>query len=109
VNERRRVIPPPFFFGVKKEIIVAGTGQMWALRMPGGPTRVIKSAKPISEDRAKKAYAESFAFKSAECLNDKEAVWPLCKVIDETEFRKNYSQFGEYNTRTHQPRGVVEV
>ena len=88
---------------------MAGAGQMWALRMPGGPTRVVKSAKPISEDRAKKAYADSFSFKSAECLNDKEAVWPLCKVIDETEFRKSYSQFAELNSRTHLPRGVVEV
>lgn len=88
---------------------MAGSGQMWALRMPGGPTRVVQSSKPISEGKAKEAYTKSFKFRSAECLNDKEAVWPLCKPIDETEFRKNYSQFAELNSRTHKPRGLVEV
>ena len=88
---------------------MAGEGKLWALRMPGGPTRVVRSAKPISEDRAKNAYTESFAFREAECLRDKEAVWPLCKVIDEVEFNKSYKQFQEINSRTGKPRGLVEV
>lgn len=88
---------------------MAGEGQIWALRMPGGPTRIVRSKKPIGELKAKDVYAKSFKFRSSECLNDKEAIWPLCKVIDETEFLKSYSQFQELSERTHKPRGVVEV
>jgi hypothetical protein len=88
---------------------MAGEGLIWALRMPGGPTRVVRSKKPISEDRAKQVYSKSFNFKSAQCLLDKEAIWPLCKSIDETEFAKSYSQFAELNSRTGRPRGLVEV
>ena len=87
----------------------SGDGKIWAIRMPGGPTRIVRSSKPISEERAKKAYTESFEFIQAACLLDEEAVWPLCKVIDETVLRKDYSQFLEINTRTGKPRGLVEV
>lgn len=88
---------------------MTGQAKIWALRMPGGPTRVVRSAKPISEDRAKEAYTKSFKFRQAECLLDKEAVWPLCKAIDETVLGKEYKQFQEVNSRTGKPRGLVEV
>lgn len=89
--------------------MAAGKGKIWAMRMPGGPTRVIKCDMDISENDAKDVYTESFAFKSAECLNDLEAVWPLCKVIDEIEMNRDYSQFLQVSEQTGLPRGFVEV
>lgn len=88
---------------------MSGSSKLWALRMPGGPTRVVKASKEISLASAKKKYTESFSFKQAACLLKMDMDWPLQKPIDENELRANFSQFGEINTRTGKPRNLVEV
>lgn len=88
---------------------MAGKGKIWALRMPGGPTRVVKSDTDISEDDAKDVYKESFAFRRALCLDDAEAVWPLCKVIDEIEMQRDFGRFLQRSSKTGNLRGLVEV
>ena len=88
---------------------MAASGNLWALRMPGGPTRVIRSAVELSEMKAKAIYAGSIRHKAALVLRDKEAIWPLQKVIDDTEFSKDYSQFALLSNLTGLPRGVIEV
>lgn len=88
---------------------MAASGKLWALRMPGGPTRIIRSAVELSEPKAKSIYAGTIGHKAALVLRDKEAIWPLQKVIDETEFSKDYSQFGLLSQLTGLPRGIIEV
>jgi hypothetical protein len=77
--------------------------------MPGGPTRVVKADSNISEDEAKSVYTESFSFRRAKCLDDVEAVWPLCKVIDEIEMERDFGQFLMTSSKTGRARGLVEV
>ncbi len=89
--------------------MAAGKGKIWAIRMPGGPTRIVRSKKDLSEQDAKNIYSNSFAYLTAECLGDLECVWPLCKVIDEIEMNRDYSQFLQVSERTGMPRGLVEV
>lgn len=88
---------------------MAGSSKIWALRMPGGPTRVVRSIRELSLERAKKEYAASFAHKQAECMLKPDKDWPLQKALDETELKKDYSQFMEINSRTGNPRNLVEV
>tara|TARA_R110000868_G_scaffold253061_1_gene509779 strand:+ start:218 stop:499 length:282 start_codon:yes stop_codon:yes gene_type:complete len=92
-----------------KETIMAGASKIWALRMPGGPTRVVQASREISLEVAKKKYAASFAFKQAECMLKPDKDWPLQKAIDETEFNRDFSQFAEINSRTGNYKNLVEV
>lgn len=88
---------------------MAGSSKIWALRMPGGPTRVVRASREITMEFAKKKYAESFSYKQAECMLKPDKEWPLQKSIDETEFSRDFSQFAEINSRTGNPRNLVEV
>ena len=88
---------------------MAGSAKMWAIRMPGGPTKIVKSAKPLSEDAAKKVYEQSFAKKHAKCLVDKEIPWPLLKPIDEADLAKDFSQFTHGSEYTGKNPRIVEV
>lgn len=89
--------------------MAAGKGKIWAIRMPGGPTRIIKSDMDISEQDAKDIYKESFSYRRAKCLDDAEAVWPLCKVIDEVTMNRDYVEHLKTSEKTGRVRGVVEV
>ncbi|GEM_PF-1751089 len=90
---------------------MAASGKMWAFRMPGGPTRVVKSQVDLSEPKAKEIYAGSFSHNAALCLRgpDKDKDWPLCKLIDDTEFQKDFSQLANVSDLTGLMRGVIEV
>jgi hypothetical protein len=77
--------------------------------MPGGMTKIIKSNEMITEKDAKELYADSFEYKSAKCLNDVEAVWPLCKAIDESELYKDFAPFMMESPVTGKQRHLVEI
>lgn len=80
--------------------------KLWALRMPGGPTKVIRSRFEISEDRAKEAYLKSVRFVRTETVRS--TVWPLVKVLDE-ESVKEYDAFTQLSNVSGKPRALVEV
>jgi hypothetical protein len=88
---------------------VAGKSKIWAMRMPGGMTKIIKSNSEITESDAKDIYKDSFKYKSARCLNDLEAVWPLCKPIDESEMHKDFAQFVIESPVSGTHRHLVEI
>jgi len=92
-----------------KEKHMAGSSKIWALRMPGGPTRVVRASREISLSVAKKKYADSFSYKTAACMLKPDLDWPLQKPLDQTELNTNFSQFMEINSRTGNPRNLVEV
>lgn len=85
------------------------SSKIWAIRMPGGPSRIVKSETLLTEQQAKDAYEKSFAKKHAKCLLDKEAAWPLCKPITEEEMTAKYSALLQPSLRTNQPKNLVEV
>lgn len=85
------------------------SSKIWAIRMPGGPSRIVKSEVMLTEQAAKDAYEQSFAKKHAKCLLDKEAVWPLCKPITEEEMNAKYSALLQPTLRTGHPKNLVEV
>lgn len=87
---------------------VNGKSKLWAIRMPGGPTRVISSKTEIDEEYAKEIYMESFKYRSTEVKNDPDLVWPLIKPLDETSVRE-YAKFMEVSSVTGKYRGLVEV
>lgn len=85
------------------------SSKIWVMRMPGGPSRIVKSDALLTEDAAKEAYANSFAKKHAKCLLDKEAVWPLCRAITQEEMTAKYSSLLQPSLRTGLPKNLVEV
>lgn len=85
------------------------SSKIWAMRMPGGPSRIVKSERELTEEQAKKAYEGSFAKKHAKCLLDKEAVWPLCKPITQEEMTAKYSALLQPSLRTGLAKNLVEV
>lgn len=89
--------------------MAAGISKIWALRMPGGMTKIIKSDSSLSEKDAKDLYIESFSYRSARCLLDKEALWPLCKAIDEAEMHRDFSLFLQESQVTGKYKHLVEV
>ena len=82
---------------------------MWAVRCPGGPTKVVKSKKPISENAVKELYLESFAKIRTEVDKDKELKWPILKPIDETEFQKDFAQVCAPSPNSGREWRIVEV
>ena len=57
---------------------------MWAVRCPGGPTKIVKSEKPISESTVKQSYLESFSKIRTDAEKDKE----MKLVLDTAQFEK---------------------
>lgn len=89
---------------------MAGKSNLWAIRCPGGPTRVVVNrAKAIDEDTAKKEYRNSFRVRNAEWESDPDTVWPLVKPITQEEFDRDYKNFQHESVVTGMPRGVVEI
>jgi hypothetical protein len=89
--------------------MAAGISKIWALRMPGGMTKIIKSDSPLSETDAKDLYKDSFKYRSARCLLDKEAIWPLCRPIDEAEMHRDFTLFLQESPVTGKHKYLVEV
>lgn len=87
----------------------AGKSKIWALRMPGGMTKVVRSKKEVTEQAAKAAYAKSFKYKTAKCLVDKELAWPLCRAIDEAELNRDYPGFLHPSEVTGLNNRIVEI
>jgi len=88
---------------------MAGESKMWAIRCPGGPSKIVKSDKAISESTAKDAYLGSFAKKRTKALEDLETPWPLCKPVDETEIAKDYANLELESQVTGKTPRIVEV
>ena len=80
--------------------------KIWVLRMPGGPTKVVKSKKEITEDQAKAAYLQSVKFVRTETVRS--TVWPLVKTLDD-ESVKEYELFTQPSNVSGKPRAMVEV
>lgn len=80
--------------------------KIWALRMPGGPTKILRSGRLIDEERAKDIYMKSFHYVSTEVKRGTE--WPLVKPLDEVTVQE-YAKFMELSNVTGLPRAVVEV
>lgn len=89
--------------------MAAGMSKIWALRMPGGMTKIIRSDKMISETDAKDIYTESFKYRSARCLLDREAVWPVCRPMDEAEMNRDYSALLLESPVTGKHKHLVEI
>lgn len=89
--------------------VTAGKSKIWALRMPGGMSKIVRSKKELTESDAKKAYAKSFAYKTAKCLIDKELKWPLCRAMDDAELSRDYPNFLHASEVTGVNRRLVEV
>jgi hypothetical protein len=86
------------------------SSRIWAVRMPGGPTKIVRSLNgELTEEDAKEHYRESFTYRSTEADNDPDATWPLLKPIDEAEMTSTYGHFLEESAITGKPRALVEV
>jgi hypothetical protein len=89
---------------------MSANGTLWAVRMPGGPTKIVRSAKPISEARAKKAYRESLPKSVASVADrDKSIEWPLCELIDDQTLQNKYQNFLSPHSVTGRSQWVVEL
>ena len=82
---------------------------MWAVRCPGGPTKIVKSERPISENAVKQTYLESFSKIRTEAEKDKELKWPVLKPIDEAEFQKDWAQICAPSPNSGRQWRIVEV
>lgn len=87
---------------------MAGASKMWAIRCPGGPSKIVKADRPISESTAKEAYLESFSFRRTKANEDLETPWPLCKPVDETEVAKDYADLQLESQVTGKTPRIVE-
>lgn len=89
---------------------MSASGTLWALRMPGGPTKIVRSAKPITEAKARKAYRESLPKSIVSVADrDKSVEWPLCEMIDENELQNKYKNFLHPHSMTGRSQWVVEL
>lgn len=84
-------------------------GRLWAVRMKGGPTKIVRSKKDISESTVKQVYRDSFKHRSTDVDQDPDSGWPLLEPIDETELNTKYAWCLEKSTVTGAPRALVEI
>lgn len=83
--------------------------QNWVVRMPGGPTRIVRVDAGTSESLVRDVYRQSVRCRRAASDSDVDAVWPLCQTVSEDEIRKNYQWLLDTSTVTGAARGLVEV
>ena len=88
---------------------MAGTSKLWAIRCPGGPTKIVKSDRLISESTARDAYLESFNYKTCKAEVDREIPWPLLKPVDEAEAAKDFANLYIESQVTGKTPRIVEM
>lgn len=82
--------------------------EIWAVRCPGGPTKILKSSSPLTEEKVKKLYLKSFSHRQRDD-SDPDAPWPLLQRITENDIRQSYQWCIEESALTGCPRALIEV
>lgn len=82
--------------------------QQWLVRMPGGPLRLIRSNRELTESRVKDIYLSQLKFRRSMTLDDPDTVWPFLKLTTDDEVTKNHSWLLQESLRKNH-RGVIEV
>jgi hypothetical protein len=89
---------------------MAGKSWIWAIRMPGGPTKIVMSDVGITEAKAKAEYRASLPKTVASTSDrDKSIEWPLVEAIDEQTLTNKYSNFLHPHSSTGRSQFVVDL
>ena len=82
--------------------------EIWAVRCPGGPTKIVKSAALLTEKKVQDLYLKSFSHRQRDD-SDPDTPWPLLQRITENDIRQNYQWCVEESAVTGLPRALIEV
>lgn len=80
----------------------------WLVRSPGGPLKLIKSNRTLTEDEAKEIYLSQLKVIRSRSLDDPDAKWPYLLLTTVDQVRKNHSWLLLESRRKNQ-RGVINV
>lgn len=82
--------------------------EIWAVRCPGGPTKIVKSSTVLTEKKVQDLYLKSFRHRQRDD-SDPDTPWPLLQRITENDIRQNYQWCVEESAVTGRPRALIEV
>jgi hypothetical protein len=82
--------------------------EIWLVRSPGGPTRLVRSNRVLTEDSVKEIYLSQLKAIRTSALDDPDAKWPYLKrtTIDDVKSRHSWLLL-ESRRKNH--RGVIDV
>jgi hypothetical protein len=99
-------MPAGFLFGVKGRSV---DGKIWAVRMPGGQTKVVRSTKPLTAIEVKKIYRKNVKVTSTLVDKNPDMKWPLLEAISEQTLQEKYSWCLQQHSVTGTYLSLIEV
>jgi hypothetical protein len=95
-----------FLFGVKGRSV---DGKIWAVRMTGGQTKIVKSNKPLTAVEVKRIYRKNVKVTSTLVDKDPDMPWPLLQAISEQTMQEKYSWCLQQHSMTGTFLSLIEV
>lgn len=95
-----------FLFGVKGRTV---DGRIWAVRMPGGPTKIVMAKEPLTESQVKKVYRSNTTCRAAAIDQDPDLKWPLLEAITRQTLQKDFSWCLQDHPQTGKSLYLIEV
>ena len=89
---------------------MSGKSTLWAIRMPGGPTKIVMSDVAIGEAKARLEYRASLPKTVTSTADrDRSVEWPLVEAIDEQTLTNKYANFLHPHSSTGRSQFVVDL
>jgi hypothetical protein len=82
--------------------------EQWLVRMPGGPLRLLRSNRSLSEDMVKEIYVDQLRHRRSRSLDDPDTKWPFLKLTTDDEVKKDHAWLLQESRRKNY-RGVIDV
>lgn len=85
-------------------------GKIWAVRVMGGPTKIVVADSPLTWQKVERLYLKSFAYQSIKALDSgDDDAWPIKEVLSEEELQKKYSDLLVEHPTLGYPLALIRV
>jgi len=85
-------------------------GKIWAVRVTGGPTKIVIADNPLTWSQVEKLYLKSFGYQSIKALDSgDDDAWPIKEVLTEEELQRKYSALLVEHPTLGYPLALIRV
>lgn len=85
-------------------------GKIWAVRVTGGPTKIVIADAPLTWNQVEKLYLKSFGHQSIKALDSgDDDAWPIKEVLTEEELQRKYSALLVEHPTLNYPLALIRV
>lgn len=85
-------------------------GKIWAVRVMGGPTKIVIADSPLTWNQVEKLYLNSFGYQSIKALDSgDDDAWPIKEVLTEEELQRKYAALLVEHPTLGYPLALIRV